>query len=358
MTLASAPSDWPALAYDDWADTAQTLHMWTQIVGKIRMALTPPVNHWWHVPLYVSARGLTTSPMPYGGAQLRDRLRLRRPPALDRMQRRPARDVRARAHERGGLLSRGDGRAGPARRRPSRIWTTPCEVENPIPFEDDEIHTSYDAEAAQRFWRVAGPGRPGHAASSARRFIGKASPVHFFWGSFDLAVTRFSGRRAPPHPGGVRDLPASVSAEAYSHEVSAAASGRARRALPSRCSTPTPIPSRRASPRRRCARRRPAGTPRWASSSCPTRPSATAPFARLRPADLPAVDLRRRRRSRRLAAGRPGAPPAARSLTMTDPVPAPRKLPLSAWLGRPRAPPPWVRWPSARSRWAPWPSAR
>jgi hypothetical protein len=208
---------WPALPYDDWADTAQTLHMWTQVVGKIRMALTPPVNHWWHVPLYVSARGLTTSPMPYGGRSLEI--------VFDFV----AREL---------LVDCSDGRREVVPLRPMcvaafyaavmaaldrlgvsvRIWTTPCEVEAPIPFEADEVHKAFDAAAAERFWRVL--------VQAARvmqqfraRFIGKASPVHFFWGSFDLAVTRFSGRTAPPHPGSPV-LPASVSREAYSHEVS------------------------------------------------------------------------------------------------------------------------------------------
>ena len=217
MTFAGEPRDWPPLAYDDWADTAVTLHMWTQVVGKVRMALTPPVNHWWHVPLYVSARGITTSPMPTGGRTVEiafdfiaHRLEITcTDGACEYIALEPMsvaafyREVMA-ALDRLGV-------------RP-RIWTMPCEVENPIPFEEDEVHKSYDPEAAQRFWRVLvqadrvlkvfrGP------------FIGKASPVHFFWGGFDLAVTRFSGRRAPPHPGS-EIVPASINQEAYSHEVS------------------------------------------------------------------------------------------------------------------------------------------
>ena len=217
MTFAAGPRDWPALAYADWADTAATLHMWTQIVGKVRMALTPAVNHWWHVPLYVSARGLTTSPMPIGGRTIEiafdfiaHRLEIAcSDGAYEIVALKPMsvaafhREVMA-ALERLGV-------------RP-RIWTVPCEVENPIPFEQDEVHASYDPEAAQRFWRVLV--QADRVLKIFRgRFIGKASPVHFFWGSFDLAVTRFSGRRAPPHPGS-EILPASVSREAYSHEVS------------------------------------------------------------------------------------------------------------------------------------------
>ena len=216
-TLSGGPRDWPALAYDDWADTAATLHLWTQVVGKIRMALTPPVNHWWHVPLYVSARGLTTSPMPIGGRSieivfdfLAHRLDIAcSDGAYEYLPLQPMsvatfyRQVMA-ALDRLGV-------------RPN-IWTTPCEIENPIPFEADDVHKSYDPEAAQRFWRVLV--QTDRVMKAFRgRFIGKASPVHFFWGSFDLAVTRFSGRRAPPHPGSPI-LPASVSREAYSHEVS------------------------------------------------------------------------------------------------------------------------------------------
>jgi hypothetical protein len=208
---------WPAFAYDDWADTAQTLHMWTQIVGKIRMALTPPVNHWWHVPLYVSARGLTTSPMPAGGRSVEivfDFLehRLRITCSDGQVEVLPLQPMSVAAFYREVM-------AALARLGVSvRIWTTPCEVESPIPFEQDEVHKAYDPAAAQRFWRVLVQAERVMQVFRGR-FIGKASPIHFFWGSFDLAVTRFSGRRAPPHPGSAV-LPASVSGEAYSHEVS------------------------------------------------------------------------------------------------------------------------------------------
>lgn len=217
MTGAGASDDWPALAYTDWADTQATLHMWTQIVGKIRMALTPAVNHWWHVPLYVTARGLTTSPMPCGGRTLEiafdflgDELRLDcSDGAGERIALKP---MSVAAFYRAVIAALG--RLGVA----ARIWTTPCEVENPIPFERDEVHAAYDAEAVRRFWRALVQADEVMKAFRGR-FLGKASPVHFFWGSFDLAVTRFSGRRAPPHPGSAM-LPASVSREAYSHEVS------------------------------------------------------------------------------------------------------------------------------------------
>ena len=217
MSAAGPSADWPALAYDDWADTAATLHMWTQIVGKVRMVLTPPVNHWWHVPLYVNARGLTTSPIPLHGrsieiafAFLEHQLRLTCSDGrLEAIALRPISVAQFYRESFAALARLGV---------EPHIWTVPCEVENPIRFEDDETHRSYDAQAAQRFWRVLVQADRAMKAFRAR-FIGKASPVHFFWGSFDLAVTRFSGRRAPPHPGSAV-LPASVSGEAYSHEES------------------------------------------------------------------------------------------------------------------------------------------
>jgi hypothetical protein len=216
-TLASGPQDWPALVYDDWADTAATLHMWTQVVGKLRMALSAPVNHWWHVPLYVSARGLTTSPIPCGGRSLEiafDFVAHRLVVACSdgRVETQALAPMSVARFYREVMAALG--RLGVT----AHIWTRPCEVENPIPFEADETHAAYDAEAAQRFWRVLVQADRVMKLFRAR-FIGKVSPVHFFWGSFDLAVTRFSGRRAPQHPGSPV-LPASVSAEAYSHEVS------------------------------------------------------------------------------------------------------------------------------------------
>jgi hypothetical protein len=217
MSGSSVSEDWPAFAYDDWADTAETLHLWTQVVGKVRMALTPPVNHWWHVPLYVSARGLTTSPIPAGGRGveivfdfLGDELRII---CSDGQEETVAlRPISVAQFYREAMAALG--RVGVE----AHIWTTPCEIEGAIPFERDEIHRSYDPEAARRFWRVLVQADRVMKAFRAR-FTGKASPVHFFWGSFDLAVTRFSGRRAPRHPGSPL-APASVSVEAYSHEVS------------------------------------------------------------------------------------------------------------------------------------------
>ena len=217
MTAAGASGDWPALAYDDWAVTAATLQLWTQIVGKVRMALTPAVNHWWHVPLYVSARGLTTSPIPSGGRGVEmafdfvdHELRITCSDGSEESFALEPMTVAAFYRQ---IMSALD-RLGAH----PRIWTMPCEIDGAIPIETYEIQRSNDAEAAQRFWRVLVQADRVMKAFRAR-FIGKASPVHFFWGSFDLAVTRFSGRRAPAHPGSPL-APASVSAEAYSHEVS------------------------------------------------------------------------------------------------------------------------------------------
>ncbi|MCR5879087.1 DUF5996 family protein [Phenylobacterium sp. J367] len=214
--LADLRKDWPALEFADWAPTAQTLHMWTQIVGKVRMALTPAVNHWWHVPLYVSPRGLTTTAIPDGARTfeiefnfLDHRLDIT---CSDGGAQHFALTPMAVADFHAELMA-ALARIGVA----PRIWTTPCEVPAPIPFEQDRLHRSYDAEAVSRFFRVLV--QVDRVMKVFRgRFLGKCSPVHFFWGSFDLAVTRFSGRPAPPHPGSAI-LPASVSGEAYSHEA-------------------------------------------------------------------------------------------------------------------------------------------
>jgi Family of unknown function (DUF5996) len=212
-------AEWPALPFEEWRETYATLHMWTQVVGKVRLAVEPHVNHWWQVPLYVDARGLTTSAMHYGGRVFRvdfdfieHRLFVRDGAGLTRSLELAPRTV---ADFYGEFMS-----ALRSLDIDLKIWTTPVEVENPVPFERDFGHASYDAEYANRFWRVlVQADRLFRAFRSG--FVGKCSPVHFFWGSFDLAVTRFSGRRAPQHPGapGVAD---SITREAYSHEVSSA----------------------------------------------------------------------------------------------------------------------------------------
>jgi hypothetical protein len=203
---------WPALPLDEWRDTRDTLHMWTQMVGKICLALTPRVNHFWNIALQVTARGLMTPPLPFGTrtfTMLFDFV----------------------AHELAIVFSDGTREAIPLRAQTVaefyrtlnetlhrlgvdvRIWTQPVEVPEPIRFDQDTTHRSYDPDAARRFWDVVLAIAPVLLDFRAE-FIGKCSPVHFFWGSFDLAVTRFSGRRAPERPGAD-----AITREAYSHEV-------------------------------------------------------------------------------------------------------------------------------------------
>ncbi len=211
---------WPDLPYPAWRDTAATLQLWTQIVGKVRLALTPWVNHSWQVPFYVTARGLGTSPIPIGREILEiefdfigHRLTIRTSRGEDRNLPLEPQTV-ADFHRRVIALLNEIGVA-------VAINEMPNEVPNPIRFPQDRSHAAYDADAAHRFWRVlVQADRIFKLFRSG--FLGKASPAHFFWGSFDLAVTRFSGRKAPLHPGGVPGLPDDVAREAYSHEVSSA----------------------------------------------------------------------------------------------------------------------------------------
>jgi hypothetical protein len=213
-------SRWPALPYGAWKDTCATLHLWTQIVGKVRLAQTPWVNHSWHVPLYVTARGLTTSSIPYGARSFQIDFDFLDHVLWVRSSDGHSRQLILRPMCVGDfyteffMMLSGLGLA-------VRINTMPNEIADAIPFPDDDVHRSYDADAVTRFWRilVATHDVLAHFRSA---FLGKVSPVHFFWGSFDLAVTRFSGRRAPPHPGGVPNLPDAVAREAYSHECSSA----------------------------------------------------------------------------------------------------------------------------------------
>jgi hypothetical protein len=211
---------WPDLTYSEWRDTLATLHLWTQIVGKVRLSLTPWLNHSWQTPLDVTARGLATSPIPIGAEIFEiesdfvaHRLNVRTSRGTEQFLPLKAQSVADFFSATVDLLACVGVTVA--------IKETPNEVPNPIRFSEDRIHAAYDPAAAHRFWR---------ALVQADRvfklfrtgFIGKASPVHFFWGSFDLAVTRFSGRPAPPHPGGVPGLPDDVAREAYSHEVSSA----------------------------------------------------------------------------------------------------------------------------------------
>jgi hypothetical protein len=212
-TVLDSAEAWPALPLSAWVDTYATLHMWTQIVGKIRMALSPHVNHWWEVPLYVNARGLTTSPIPYASRAFEIQFDL-----IDHKV-----DV-----------STCDGDVKSMRLRPmpvaefhrelfvllkslgieAKIWNMPVEIPNPIRFDQDQIHSGYDPQSVNAFYRILVSVDSVFKEFRAR-FVGKVSPIHFFWGSFDLAVTRFSGRRAPQRPDADQ-----ITRDAYSHEVS------------------------------------------------------------------------------------------------------------------------------------------
>ena len=209
---------WPSLDYDGWKDTLATLHLWTQIVGKVRLERTPWINHSWHVPLYVTARGFGTSPIPAGERVfeidfdfVRHSLDIT---VSDGRQASVPLVARSVADFYGEVMGHLD-----ALGVPTSIRTTPSEIPNGTPFELDRHHNAYDPDAAQRFWRVLASLHRVFQRFRAR-YVGKSSPVHFFWGSFDLAVTRFSGRPAPEHPAGIPALPDWVAREAYSHEVS------------------------------------------------------------------------------------------------------------------------------------------
>jgi hypothetical protein len=206
------PESWPALPLEAWQDTRDTLHMWTQIVGKVRLALSPLINHWWEVPLYISARGLTTSAIPYHRGIfdvefdfLDHNLVIRTSEGSAKTIPLAPRSVADFYKEFMAAL----GSLGIA----VKIWTMPCELPNPIAFERDTQHASYDREYVARFWRILVLVNTIFEEFRSG-FIGKNSPVHFFWGSFDLAVTRFSGRRAKPREGADP-----ITREAYSHEV-------------------------------------------------------------------------------------------------------------------------------------------
>ncbi len=206
------PECWPSLPLESWKDTCATLHMWTQIVGKVRLALTPLVNHWWNVPLYVTSSGLTTSRIPYGDRSfelwfdfIEHKLRFETSEG-----RREAMDLAPRTvaefyQEFFAMLRAAKIEVG--------IWRMSVEIPNPVAFDQDRIHASYDAGSVEKFWRIL-LSLDSIFNQFRAGFIGKSSPVHFFWGSFDLAITRFSGRRAPERPGAD-----SITKEAYSHEV-------------------------------------------------------------------------------------------------------------------------------------------
>jgi hypothetical protein len=216
----SSSEVWPALPFDAWRDTCTTLHLWSQIVGKVRLAQTPWINHGWHATLYVTARGLTTSPIPYEGQIFQidfdfidHALLIQTSDGAERQLPLTAQPVAAFYAQVMAALAEINLRI--------QIHGVPNEVPNAIPFQQDRTHNAYDPDYAHRFWRALL--QVDRVFKQFRTsYLGKVSPVHLFWGSFDLAVTRFSGRRAPQHPGGVPNLPDSVTREAYSHEVSSA----------------------------------------------------------------------------------------------------------------------------------------
>jgi hypothetical protein len=218
------------LPYDEWRDTLDTLHMWTQVVGKVQLALAPPVNHWWHVAQQVTPRGLTTGPLPHG-------------------ERTFGIDMDFVEHVCRITVSDGDTAGVPLRPMPVAefhdrlvavlderglhvdFWRQPVEVTDPIAFDEDHVHRSYDAEGVTRFFQALS-GADRILRRFRGEFIGKSSPVHFFWGSFDLAVSRFSGRPAPAHPGGIPNLADRVTRSAYSHELFSAGWWPGREAYP------------------------------------------------------------------------------------------------------------------------------
>lgn len=221
---------WPALPFAEWRETATTLHMWTQIVGKIRLAQSPWINHSWHVTLYLTARGLTTSPIPHGVRSFEilfdfidHQLRIKESDgAIKKIGLGPT----SVADFYGEVMS-----ALNELNLPVKINTTPNEIPDPIPFERDKAPRAYVPEHANRFWRVLV--QADRVFKEFRSgFCGKCSPVHFFWGAPDLAVTRFSGRPAPPHPGGVPHLPDAIAREAYSQEVSSLGFWAGNEAMP------------------------------------------------------------------------------------------------------------------------------
>jgi hypothetical protein len=212
-TVADQPECWPTLPLDSWKDTYATLHMWAQMVGKVRLRLTLLVNHWWNVALYVTARGLTTSRIPYGQRAfelrfdfIRHQLVLETSDEIVKTLPLKPRAVADFYQEFMAMLRSAGIEV--------KIWRMPVEIPNPIAFDEDRVHSSYNPAAVEKFWRIL---LSVDAVFTQFRsgFIGKSSPVHFFWGSFDLAVTRFSGRRAPERPGAD-----AMTREAYSHEVS------------------------------------------------------------------------------------------------------------------------------------------
>ena len=214
-TTSSDRAPLPSLPFDSWKDTLATLHMWTQVVGKVRLKLCPLVNHFWNVTFYLTARGMTTSAMPYERGTVEVRFdfidhKLSIETSEGRMVAFPLKPQTVAEFYEEFMAALAD--LGVR----LKIWTMPCEIPDPIPFEKDHIHAAYDADAVNIFWRIT-VWVDQILKEFRAGFVGKASPVHFFWGSFDLAVTRFSGRTAPKRPGADP-----ITQEAYSHEASSA----------------------------------------------------------------------------------------------------------------------------------------
>jgi Family of unknown function (DUF5996) len=214
-TTSSDRAPLPSLPFDSWKDTLATLHMWTQVVGKVRLKLCPLVNHFWNVTFYLTARGMTTSAMPYERGTVEVRFdfidhKLSIETSEGRMVAFPLKPQTVAEFYEEFMAALAD--LGVR----LKIWTMPCEIPDPIPFEKDHIHAAYDADAVNKFWRIT-VWVDQILKEFRAGFVGKASPVHFFWGSFDLAVTRFSGRTAPERPGADP-----ITREAYSHEASSA----------------------------------------------------------------------------------------------------------------------------------------
>jgi hypothetical protein len=208
---------WPALPQADWSDTCATLLLWMQIVGKVRLALVPAINHTWNVTLYPTVRGLTTLPMPYGSRTLQIDFDFLENMLLVETSE-GGREIVPLTPMTVAAFYQRVMDALDSLRTPVRIWHMPVEVAQPIPFDKDDVHRAYDAAFARRFWRILLETTRVFTIFRAR-FLGKVSPIHLFWGALDLACTRFSGRIAPEHPS-MPGLPDCVTRDAYSHEVS------------------------------------------------------------------------------------------------------------------------------------------
>jgi hypothetical protein len=219
-TAADKQTVWPAIPFNDWKDSAETLHMWTQIIGKVRLAQSPWLNHSWHVTLYLTPRGMTTGTIPHGHQTFSIEFDFIDHQLLIRASNGGGVDLPLRSQDTADFYAAVLGSLEELG-LPVTINTMPNEVEEPIAFPEDRTHKTYDAAAVNRFWRVLCQVDRVFSAFRAE-FQGKSSPSHFFWGSFDLAVTRFSGRTAPDHPGGLPNMPLWVAQEAYSQEVSSA----------------------------------------------------------------------------------------------------------------------------------------